>query len=125
MDERQFKKRLKSFQYAFQGLGDVFRSEPNMRFHVLAAATAITLAAFFRFSPLEWAILVLIIGLVFAAECLNTALEHLTDLVSPEFHPLAGRAKDAAAAAVLVAAISSVVIACFLFAPHFIRLLNE
>ena len=92
--------RLKSFYYAFRGLYTVWRSEPNMRIHLLAAAAVI------------------------ATECFNTGLEHLTDLVSPGHHPLAGKAKDAAAAAVLVAAMAAVAVACCIFLPRIVRLLN-
>jgi len=118
------KSRLASFRFAFKGLADVYRSQPNMRIHLLAAAAVIALGLFFRISSVEWCILALTIGVVCVAELLNTALEYLTDLVSPDFHPLAGKAKDAAAAAVLVASIASVVVGCIIFIPQIVRLLK-
>ncbi len=116
--------RLKSFYYAFRGLSLVWRSEPNMRIHLLVAGAATAFGIWLHISVVEWSILALTIGAVITAECFNTALEHLTDLVSPHHHPLAGKAKDAAAAAVLVAAIAAVTVACCIFLPRMIRLLN-
>ncbi len=67
---------------------------------------------------MEWCCLVLCLMVVWTAEALNTALELLTDLVSPEFHPLAGRAKDAAAGGVLIAAVGSVIVGAIVFVPY-------
>ncbi|MDX1913519.1 MAG: diacylglycerol kinase family protein [Saprospiraceae bacterium] len=111
-------KRLASFRYAFKGLYDLFRTQPNARIHLLAAAVAIIAASYFRISTLEWVALLLCIGAVISLEAVNTALEYLTDLVSPGRHPLAGKAKDVAAAAVLVAAMTSVVVALLIFFPR-------
>lgn len=112
-----FHKRLHSFRYAWKGLADMLRTQPNARIHLLAAALATGAGFYFHLSPLEWTAVVGCMGLVIALEAVNTAIEYLTDLVSPEFHPLAGKAKDAAAAAVLVAAIGAVVIALLIFLP--------
>jgi diacylglycerol kinase len=111
------KKRLRSFRYAFQGLADLFRSQPNARIHAAAAAAAISLGAHFQISRSEWAVVSLCIALVLSLEALNTAIEHLTDLVSPDYHPLAGRAKDVAAAAVLIGAIGAAVAGGLIFFP--------
>jgi len=111
------KKRLHSFRYAFQGLGDLFRSQPNARIHAAAAAAAIGLGAYFQISRSEWAVVSLSIALVLSLEALNTAVEHLTDLVSPDYHPLAGRAKDVAAAAVLLGAVGAAVAGGLIFLP--------
>ncbi len=118
------KNRLRSFVFAARGLAEVWRSQPNMRIHLAAAALAIGLGGWLQLSFSEWCILALAIGAVLAAECFNTALEHLTNLVSPEFHPLAGKAKDAAAAAVLVAAIAAACVGVGLFLPRLWRFLN-
>ncbi len=110
-------KRADSFRYAFHGLADLLRSQPNARIH-LAMTIAVVLAGFyFSISRIEWVALVLCIALVFALEAVNTALEYLTDLVSPDFHPLAGKAKDAAAAAVLLAAAGAIVVGLIIFLP--------
>ncbi|MBX2926213.1 MAG: diacylglycerol kinase family protein [Saprospiraceae bacterium] len=118
------RKRIQTFRYAFNGLADVFRTQANMRIHAAAAAAAICLGLFFKITAVEWCMVALAIGMVLLAEVFNTAIEYLTDLASPDMHPLAGKAKDAAAAAVLIAAAVSAVIGCIIFLPHFVRLLN-
>lgn len=115
-------KRANSFRFAFLGLADMLRSQPNARIH-LAAATAVLIAGFyFRISRLEWVAIVLCVAIVFAAEAVNTALEYLTDLVSPGFHPLAGKAKDAAAAAVFLTALGAFVVGLIIFLPKIVAL---
>lgn len=116
------KSRLKSFQYAFQGIADLIRTQPNARIHLVLAALAVFLGWAFSLSAAEWCLLALAAALVFAAEAFNTALEYLTDLVSPEYHELAGRAKDAAAAAVLFSAAGAAVIGLILFLPRFLAI---
>lgn len=112
-------KRANSFRYAFQGLADLLRSQPNARIHLAMTIAVIGAGFYFDISSMEWVALVLCIALVFAMEAVNTALEYLTDLVSPGFHPLAGKAKDAAAAAVLLAAAGAVVVGLIIFLPKF------
>lgn len=112
-------KRANSFRYAFQGLADLLRSQPNARIHLAMTIAVIGTGFYFDISRMEWVALVLCIALVFALEAVNTALEYLTDLVSPGFHPLAGKAKDAAAAAVLLAAAGAVVVGLIIFLPKF------
>jgi len=106
-----------AFNYAWAGLLYLFRHEPNARIHLALAVVAVMLAWLLRFSAVEWAILVIMIGAVFAAEALNTAIEILTDLISPDYDPQAGAAKDVAAAAVTIAAMMAVVAALFLYLP--------
>lgn len=98
-----------SFRYAFAGLAAGWRSQPNFRIHVVLALVVVAGGALARISAAGWAIVALAIGLVLAAELFNTAVEAVVDLVSPDDHPLAKRAKDVAAAAVLVAALAAVV----------------
>ena len=104
------RKRLKSFKYAFQGIKDLLVSQPNARIHFLAMIIVIAAGLFFSLSFAEWALISITIAFVFSAEAFNTALEHLTDLVSPDQHPLAGKTKDVAAAAVLLMAIAAAII---------------
>jgi diacylglycerol kinase (ATP) len=111
------KKLLKSFRFAFQGLRFAGK-ENNLRFHLLAAAAVLAVSAAVRLQPWEWVAVVLSITLVISAEIANTAIERLTDLVSPTHHPLAGQVKDLAAAAVLVAAAGAVVVAIIVFLPY-------
>ena len=118
-----FQKRFASFAYAGRGIADLFRSQPNARIHALAAAGVIAAGCFFHLTSVEWIALCLSVTLVISFEAMNTALEHLTDLVSPEYHPLAGRAKDAAAGAVLLSAIGAVVVGLWVFLPRLIVLL--
>ena len=94
------------------------RTQPNFLVHLAAMCVALVVGAALNLSPPELAIIVLTVALVLAAECVNTALEALCDVASPGYHPLVKRAKDVSAAAVLVAAIGSVVIALLLFMPH-------
>ncbi len=111
-----------SFSRAFAGVGFLLR-EPNARIH-LAAASAVTGAGYLvGLSPLEWALVFTNFGLVFALEAINTALESYVDLAAPGWHAMAGRAKDAAAGAVLVASMATVVVAVFLFGPRWAELL--
>jgi diacylglycerol kinase len=109
--------RLASFRYAFAGWAAVLRTQPNARLHAAATAAVVALAAWLRLRPLEWAVLALTVGLVWAAECVNTALEAAVDLASPDLHPLARLAKDAAAAAVLAAALAAVAVGLLLLGP--------
>jgi diacylglycerol kinase (ATP) len=109
--------RLRSFGPAFQGLWHVLRTQPNAWIHAFFTVAVILVAAWLRLPVRDWAILVLTVGLVWAAECINTALEAIVDLASPERHPLAKIAKDAGAAAVLVAAIASVVVGLLVLGP--------
>lgn len=110
-------KRLKSFRYAFAGLFDLFKSQPNALIHLAATGVVIAAGFYFQLSKIEWCIVSLTIALVFAVEAVNTALEYLTDLVSPGYHPLAGKTKDASAAAVLITAFGAVVVAVVIFLP--------
>ena len=94
------------------------RTQPNFVVHLAAMCGALVLGAALGLSPTELAIIVLAVAVVLGAECVNTALEALCDVASPDYHPLVKRAKDVAAAAVLVSAIGSVAIAVLLFVPH-------
>jgi diacylglycerol kinase len=100
-----------SFGYAIRGIWLVARSERNFQIHLVASVVVVILAIVVRCSAYDWAILCLAMGLVLVAESLNTAIETVVDLVSPEYHPLAGRAKDIAAGGVLLAALTAVAVA--------------
>ena len=111
------RKRLKSFKYAFNGLGDLIKTQPNAKIHCFLAIVAIGLGLFLKLSFVEWSILILTIAIVLTAEAFNTALEYLTDLVSPDHRPLAGKVKDVAAAGVLLTAIAALLVGLCLFLP--------
>ena len=111
-------KLYKSFGYAFAGIGYALKTQVNMVIH-LGATILVTVAGFyFRLTAVEWAIIVLAIGLVWVAEMLNTAIEATVDLVTEKIHPIAKMAKDVAAGAVLLAAFCSVIIGILIFWPH-------
>lgn len=113
---------IKSFRFAAKGIADLFRTQSNAQIHLIAAGLAVAAGLFLGLTHIEWSIVTICIFMVISMEAANTAIEYLTDLVSPEFHPLAGKAKDAAAAAVLIAAIGAVIAGAIIFLPKIWRL---
>jgi len=111
------KKRLKSFWWAFLGIIDLFRHHPNAQIHLVATIVVISTASYVGLSTIEWCIILLCIAGVLALEAVNSAIEYLADKISLKHDPLIGKAKDIAAAAVLLFAIGSVVIALLIFGP--------
>jgi len=109
--------RLKSFSYAIKGLQTTVKYEHNTWIHLFATVLVIVFGFVYELTTLEWCCITLAIGLVVVTEILNTAIEHLTDLVSPEFHPLAKKTKDAAAGAVFIASIIALIIGLLVFLP--------
>jgi diacylglycerol kinase len=109
---------IRSFKYAFSGLFHLVRSQHNAWIHLAATNQIVPIGLYFRLNSIEWCLLVLAMTLVWATEALNTAVELLADAATSEFHPLIGRAKDVAAAAVLVAAIGASIIGLIVFLPH-------
>lgn len=95
-------------------------SELSIKFLAVATVLTVCAGAYFSITVLEWCAVVLALALVWAAEGLNTALERLTDLVSPGFHPLAGKAKDVAAGAVLLASAGAFLVGLFIFLSHLV-----
>ena len=115
---------IKSFVYAFSGIAQTFRGGRNFKVQLGFAVAAIVLGFVFRIQPYEWLAVVICIGCVLGGECVNTAMEAVVDLASPEYHELAKIAKDCAAGAVLVASIASVFVAAFIFLPKIFALLG-
>jgi diacylglycerol kinase len=111
---------IKSFKFAFSGIKEAFQSERNMKVHFILMALAIILGCILKLSSIEWAILVITIGLVLILEFINTSLEQIVDIVSPETRDKARIAKDVAAAGVLVSAIVAILVGAFLFLPKII-----
>ena len=107
-----------SFRYASGGLRLFFATQRNARVQAAVGALALALAATLGVSRTEWAILVLTIAFVLVLETVNTAIEALVDLVTLEYHPLAKQAKDLAAGAVWLAALTSVIVGAILFLPR-------
>jgi diacylglycerol kinase (ATP) len=119
-----FASRCASFGHAFRGLAFVIRSEPNTKIHLVATLAVVGAGLYFDLSVNEWCSISLVIGLVVATEILNTAIEELVDFVSPEHNASAGRVKDIAAAAALVAAGCAAVVGVFVFGPRLLSILN-
>jgi diacylglycerol kinase len=117
-------RRASGFRAAFSGLRRLATSERHFQLHLIATTCAVIMAAFLDFSRLEWAILMVTIGLVLVAEGLNSAIERAIDTTTPSFHPLAKAAKDIAAASVLIAAIISVIVALLLYGPKLWALIS-
>lgn len=125
MPDRPFalSSRLRSFQFALRGLGVMLRTQHNAWIHA-AATVAVALGGFcFHLSAAEWCWIVLAVAAVWSAEAMNTAFEFLADATSPGFHPLIGRAKDVAAAAVLLTAAGAATIGGLVFWPYVARFL--
>lgn len=119
-------KRLrKSFGYAFKGIDDVIKHEPNMKIHVVVAILVVIMAFILKVSIIEWIILVLLIGAVLAAETINTTIENLVDMYTKEYDEKAKIVKDTAAGTVLILAITSTIIGLIIFIPKIIYLLES
>ena len=107
----------RSFRNAFSGISYVIRTQRNARIHLGISTVIILLGAWLRLTSMQWASLVIVAGLVWTAEFINTALEAAVDLVSPEEQTLAGIAKDVSAGAVLFAAATAVVAGILILGP--------
>ncbi len=114
---------FKSFKFAFDGLESAFTKGRNFRIQITIGAFAVVLGILLKLSVPEWLDLVLVISLVLILELVNTVIEALVDLVSPEIQEKAKIAKDVAAATVLLASIGSVIIGALLFLPKLLNLL--
>lgn len=113
-----FSGRIRSIRCALQGILAVLRTQHNAWVHLGATIVVVIGGLFFRLQTSEWCWITLAVMSVWTAEALNTAFEFLTDVASPEFHPLAGKAKDVAAGAVLISAIGAVIVGLLIFGPR-------
>jgi diacylglycerol kinase (ATP) len=116
--ELTFTGRVRSFRCALAGVRVMISSQHNAWIHALATALVVTVGIHFGLCRAEWCWIILAIVSVWTAEALNTAFEFLTDVASPAFHPLAAKAKDVAAGAVLITALGSVAIGVLVFGPY-------
>jgi len=112
-----FSARFASFRYAFHGWSHVLRTQQNAWIHTAIAIAVIIVGLWVNLPPRDWAVIVLTAALVFSAEFINTSIEAVVDLASPESHPLAKIGKDVGAAAVLVAALAAILIGLLLLGP--------
>lgn len=112
--------RILSFKYAFSGIWQALREEPNMKFHFLIALVVILLGFLLKIRSIEWLIITLTIGVVMVLELTNTAIETVVDSFTEKDHPGAKKAKDISAGAVLVGAIMAAVVGLIIFVPYFL-----
>jgi len=117
--------RWRSMGFAWQGLKFLLGTQPNARIHALATVAVVLGGVYFQVTRLEWLALVAAIAWVWVAEALNTGLECVVDLVSPQQHPKAAHAKDVAAAGVLLASVAAVVVGVIVFGPKLMQTLFE
>ncbi|MES2517620.1 MAG: diacylglycerol kinase family protein [Bacteroidota bacterium] len=110
---------IKSVPHAFRGIMSLIRNDNNFRIHLLAVIVVIISGFGIEFSEGEWLAVILTMGGVLALEAVNTAIETVVDLVSPEFHPLAKKAKDVAAGAVLIFVFGALAVASLILLNHF------
>lgn len=118
---RFFRSRLKSFKNALIGWWHVIKTQQNAWIHAVATVIVIMTAFWLELILRDWAVLIVTIAMVWAAEFLNTALEIVVDLASPDLHPLARAGKDVGAASVLIAAASAVIIGILILGPPLIE----
>ena len=122
--EKNKKRFLNSFKYAFTGIVTAYEKEQNIKVHTVIAALVIIFGVILKISYIEWLMCILLIGLVISAELFNTAIETTVDLSSPEIHPLAKKAKDISSGGVLVIAITAAIIGLIIFIPKIIILIG-
>ena len=113
----------RSFLFALQGFRTALRQERNIKVMLAGGAFAVAMGLILRIDAVSWAVVLVCCGMVIAAELLNTAIETVVDLVSPECHPLAGQAKDIAAAASWVLSLTAAVVGVIVYANALMRLL--
>lgn len=123
-DKFSMNSRLASFRFAFSGLISLLKNEHNSRIHLAAAILAITAGIIFKLVIEEWCLLLIVIGIVFITELLNSALEALADHVEPGRNDLIGKAKDYSAGAVLISAIIALITGLLIFIPKIFFLLH-
>lgn len=117
-------RRIDSFRVACRGLVVLLKTQPNARIHAVATVLVVTAGWWFRIDRTDWICVTLAAGSVWAAEGLNTAIEFLTDRVSPEWSSEAARVKDVAAAAVLLSALAAFTAGCLVFGPPVLQWLS-
>ena len=117
--------RLNSLRYAIRGIYVVVSSQPNAWIQAIALVVVLAAGIYFDFTQAEWCWVVLAIGLVWMSEALNSGIEFLSDLSSPDYHPLVRNAKDVAAGAVLIAIIAALLIGILVIWPYIYEIFEE
>ena len=117
------KKRLiNSFKYAFDGIFTALKTEQNIKIHIIIMILVIIFGIILNISKIEWIICIILFGFVISLELINTSIENTVDLITVEKNPKAKIAKDTAAGAVLIAAMTSAIIGLMIFIPKIILL---
>lgn len=111
-------RRILSFKYAFEGIWQAFREEPNLKFHFLAGLIVVFMGLYFHITRSEWIVLAITIGVVISVELTNTAIESVVDSFVSSIHPGAKKAKDISAGAVLVISVTSLSVGLMVFWPY-------
>ncbi len=117
--------RFKSFTFAFKGMKHVLKAEHNMWIHLSVTLAVLLLGIILKISRFDWLVVILCIGFVLSAEIMNTAIEKLTDKVSPERNEVAGLVKDISACAVLVSVITAVIAGLLVFMPYILDVITH
>lgn len=115
--KQEYKKLINSFKYAIEGFISSFKTERNMKIHIMAMILVIIAGFIFKLTKIEWCIITIVIALVISAELINTAIETIVDMISPQKNPSAKLVKDISAGAVLVLAIGAVIVGLIIFIP--------
>jgi diacylglycerol kinase len=116
--------RVHSFRHAFRGWHYALRTQRNAWIHSAIATVVFIVGLWLQLPPRDWAVIILTAALVFSAEFLNTSIEAVVDLASPDHHPLAKIGKDVGAAAVLVSALAAILIGILLLGPPLLQKLT-
>ena len=114
---RNFRSFISGFAYAAKGLVEAIKTQFAIRFHFAATIIVVALSFYYKLNSIEWCFILFSISIVWSTELINTAIEYLTDFVSPEYNFLAGKVKDIAAGGVLMAALVSACIGLIIFIP--------
>ncbi len=122
MNNVEVKKLINSFKYAIQGIISSFKTERNMKIHVFIMILVIIWGIIFKISVTEWIVCALLFALVISGELFNTAIETVVDMIMPEINDKAKLAKDISAGAVLVLAITAVIVGLIIFVPKIIAI---
>jgi diacylglycerol kinase len=122
--EFSLKKRIRSFGNAFSGIGSMVKTEHNFRIHIFVFLLVIIAGILLRITPMKWMMIVIVSGIVFSAECFNTAIEYLSDIVSPDYSDKIKKVKDVSAAGVLFSVIAAIITGLVIFVPRIIQILR-
>ena len=120
-EEFSLLKRARSFTHAGRGIKIFFITTHNAWIHAVICVGVVLLGFYFGITNMEWIVLIIVSGLVFTTEAVNTAIEIDINLTSPEYHPYARDTKDVAAGAVLIASVTAVLVGIVIFAPYIFR----